>query len=169
MTAAPDRGALTKAGIGAAIALAAALVAWLVRRTAFFGAVEVATYDLRMRATAKPAAPRRTVVLVNIDEDSVRRMEPLVGRWPWPRLAHASLIDFLTRGGARIIVYDVLFTEADAHGFTMGGTGADGSLSRGRMDAARSRTTPLRTRSNERATSSWRVRAPTGCVDESGA
>ncbi len=98
---------MTKAGIGAAIALAAALVAWLVLRTAFFGAVEMATYDLRMRATAKPAAPSDQVVMVWIDEDSIRRMEPIVGRWPWPRMAHASLIDFLSRGGARLVVYDV--------------------------------------------------------------
>ena len=90
------------------------------------------TYDLRMRATARPSAPSERVVLVNIDDDSVRRMEPLVGRWPWPRLAHASLINFLTRGGARLVVYDVLFTEADKQRFTLGGeTAADGTVTGG--------------------------------------
>jgi adenylate cyclase len=123
---------MTKAGIGAAIALAAALVAWLVLRTAFFGAVEMATYDLRMRATARPSVPSERVVLVNIDDDSVRRMEPLVGRWPWPRLAHASLINYLARGQARLVVYDVLFTEADKQRFTLGGESApDGTVSGG--------------------------------------
>ena len=117
MTAAPDRSALTKAGIGAAIAVAAALVAWLVLRTAFFGAVEMATYDLRMRATARPSAPSERVVMVKIDDDSMRRMEPLVGRWPWPRLAHASLIDYLVaRPAPGSSSTTCLFTEADSRG-----------------------------------------------------
>ena len=132
MTAGRGRGALGKAGIGAAIGIAAALVAWLALRTTLFGAVEMTTYDLRMRATARPSAPSDRVVLVNIDDDSVRRMEPLVGRWPWPRLAHASLINYLARGQAKLVVYDVLFTEADKQRFTLGGeTAADGTISGG--------------------------------------
>jgi adenylate cyclase len=132
VTAGRGRGMLSKAGIGAAIGIAAALVAWLALRTAFFGAVEMTTYDLRMRATARPSAPSDRVVLVNIDDDSVRRMEPLVGRWPWPRLAHASLINYLARGQAKLVVYDVLFTEADKQRFTLGGeTAADGTIAGG--------------------------------------
>jgi adenylate cyclase len=66
-----------------------------------------------MRWTADPSSARREIVLVLIDEDSVRSMAHLVGRWPWPRVIHASLIDFLARSPARVIVYDVLFTEPD--------------------------------------------------------
>jgi adenylate cyclase len=47
-------------------------------------------------------------------------MEPLVGRWPWPRMVHAALVDFLAAGGAAAIVYDVLFTEADRRRFMVG-------------------------------------------------
>jgi adenylate cyclase len=38
-------------------------------------------------------------------------MNLVVGRWPWPRSVHADLIDFLSLGGAKAIVFDVLFTE----------------------------------------------------------
>ena len=49
-------------------------------------------------------------------------MEPLVGRWPWPRLVHASLIDYLAAGGAKAVLYDVLFAEADRSKFMVGET-----------------------------------------------
>ncbi len=46
----------------------------------------------------------------------MRALEPLVGRWPWPRYPHAGVISFLSRGPARVIVYDVLFQERDEVG-----------------------------------------------------
>jgi adenylate cyclase len=81
--------------------------------------VELATYDWRLGLTANPAAPADDIVVVSIDDDSVQRMAPIVGRWPWPRLAHATLIDFLARAPAKLVVYDVLFTESDMRRFTV--------------------------------------------------
>lgn len=126
------RGLLGKLGIGAAIALVATVAAWATTRAAFVETIELKAYDWRMRATARPVAPSDDIVLVTIDDDSVRRMEPLVGRWPWPRLAHASLVNFLARGPAKLVVYDVLFTEADIQRFTLGGdAGPDGTIKGG--------------------------------------
>ena len=105
-------GGFGKAGIGAGIAA----IATVIRRPPsdeLWHVGQMTTYDLRVRATARPSAPSERVVLVSIDDDSVRRMAPLVGRWPWPRLAHATLIDFLARAPAKLVVYDVLFTEAE--------------------------------------------------------
>jgi adenylate cyclase len=111
---------LEKSGIALAIAVVAALMAIGLARTNFVEDVELMTYDWRMRLTARPEAPSEDIVLVSIDDDSVRRMAPLVGRWPWPRLAHASLIDYLSRAPAKVIVYDVLFTEPDMRRFDVG-------------------------------------------------
>ena len=97
--------------IGCALGAAAAALAWAIGRTAFFTTVELKTYDYRVRMTSDPASARRDIVLVSIDDSSIRRLEPNVGRWPWPRVVHSSLIDFLTRAPAKVIVYDVLFTE----------------------------------------------------------
>lgn len=108
---------LVSAGIGVAIGLAATLVALLLARTDFVSNVELMTYDWRMRVTAQPAAPSDDIVLVSIDDDSVRRMAPLAGRWPWPRVMHGSLLHYLARGPAKVVVYDVLFTERDVGGF----------------------------------------------------
>jgi adenylate cyclase len=97
--------------VGCAIGAASAALAWAAGRTAFVRTVELKTYDYRVRLTADPSSARRDIVLVGIDDSSIRRFEPQVGRWPWPRLVHAFLIDYLSRAPARVIVYDVLFTE----------------------------------------------------------
>jgi adenylate cyclase len=102
-----------KALIGAGIGLAAALFALLLGRLPFLDVVELKTYDWRMRATAGSARASDDIVLVTIDEESIRGLEPLVGRWPWPRLVHASVLDYLARARPRVVLYDVLFTEHD--------------------------------------------------------
>jgi len=88
----------------------------------FVQTIELKTYDLRVAATARPAAPADNIVLVWIDDDSIRRMEPLVGRWPWPRLVHATAIDYLSAAGAKVIAYDILFAERDLRKFMVGDT-----------------------------------------------
>ncbi len=50
----------------------------------------------------------RELLLVAIDEPSFQELRL---EWPWPRGLHAKLIDRLSAAGARLIVFDVLFTE----------------------------------------------------------
>jgi diguanylate cyclase (GGDEF)-like protein/PAS domain S-box-containing protein len=66
-------------------------------------------YDSFMRAQARSPAPE-DIVVVAIDADSLAR----IGRWPWSRRVHAELIERLTRANARVIAFDVAFTEPDA-------------------------------------------------------
>lgn len=102
------------------IPVAAALLAAGLGMLSFFQNIELDTYDRRVAATARPTAPAGNLVLVWIDNDSLRRMEPLVGRWPWPRLVHATVIDYLSAAGAKVIAYDVLFPERDIRKFMVG-------------------------------------------------
>jgi adenylate cyclase len=115
---------LTRLLRGLGFGLAAGLFALLLGLTGLARTAEMKLYDWRTRAaaSARSAAPSIDIVLVNIDDDSLRRMEPLVGRWPWPRLVHASLIDYLSAGGAKAVLYDVLFAEADRSKFMVGET-----------------------------------------------
>jgi adenylate cyclase len=115
-----ERRAITKVGIGLALGLLASVTATLLARLPFAQDIELLTYDWRMRITARPQQPSDDIVLVSINDDSVRRLAPLVGRWPWPRLVHAAVIDYLARGPAKVIVYDVLFTEPDLRRFNVG-------------------------------------------------
>jgi adenylate cyclase len=102
--------------IGAAAALGAALIALI----PFFQTVEFKTYDWRVRHTVDPSTARQDIVLIRIDDLSIRKLEPAVGRWPWPRLVHANLLDYLSRAPARVILYDVLFAERDRRSFKVG-------------------------------------------------
>ena len=112
---------LRKLSISVGLALVAAALALALERVPFVREIELQTYDWRMQLTARPAGPVDDIVLVSINDDSVRRMAPLVGRWPWPRMVHASLIDFLSRAPAKVIVYDVLFTEPDIRSISIDG------------------------------------------------
>jgi len=105
-----------------AIPVAAALLAWAFGLLDFTHRIELQTYDLRVAATARPTAPSDQILLIFIDDESIRRMEPLVGRWPWPRLVHATMIDYLAAAGATVIGYDILFAERDIRKFMVADT-----------------------------------------------
>jgi adenylate cyclase len=105
---------MRKLAAGLGIGLAAAVLALVVSHTPLFLTAEAKLYDLRMRSAARAGHPRPDIVLVEINETSLRDLEPLVGRWPWPRQLHAMLIDFIAQGRPKVIAYDVLFTEGDS-------------------------------------------------------
>lgn len=80
--------------------------------------LENTTYDERVNYTARPLDAASPIVIVDINESTLRAMEPLVGRWPWPRAVHGAAIDYLAKAGARVIAYDVLFGEHEGRGET---------------------------------------------------
>ncbi len=52
--------------------------------------------------------PTEDIVIVAIDEASFG----ILGlQWPWPRSVHAALIDALFSAGARVVAFDILFSE----------------------------------------------------------
>jgi len=53
--------------------------------------------------------PRASEAITHIDIDNRSISE--IGRWPWPRTIHAELVDTLNDLGARLIVFDVEFSE----------------------------------------------------------
>ena len=59
-----------------------------------------------------PVTPPDDLAIVAIDEKSLEAL----GRWPWPRHRHASLIDRLDDADAGPIALDILFTEPSDNG-----------------------------------------------------
>src|SRR5579863_8299481 len=53
----------------------------------------------------------RPVTIVDIDEKSLA--DPRLGQWPWPRTRVADIVNNLTRMGAVVIAFDVVFAEPD--------------------------------------------------------
>ena len=74
---------------------------------------ELKTYDWRIRQAADPASVHRDIVLVEINDTSLRDFAQLAGRWPWPRVALAAVIDFLQRAPAKVIAVDLSILEPD--------------------------------------------------------
>ncbi len=81
-------------------------VAYLVARSAFYS-LETAAYDLAMRMSFEQ--PYDRIAIVVIDERSIDN----IGRWPWTRDVHASLVDRLAEGGARVIAGTLLLSEPE--------------------------------------------------------
>jgi CHASE2 domain-containing sensor protein len=70
-------------------------------------AIELQTVDTRFSLRGDQH-PSTNLVVVGIDS---RTFSELGLQWPYPRSLHAEVIDRLMRDGARVIVYDVQFTE----------------------------------------------------------
>ncbi|MBM2839384.1 MAG: adenylate cyclase [Deltaproteobacteria bacterium] len=96
---------------GAVIALTTALTVNLVFFYGLFEELELKTVDIRAKNFSKYRHVPEDIAIILIDEASLRSMNPVVGRWPWPRSLHADLIEFLNMGGARAVLFDILFTE----------------------------------------------------------
>ena len=70
---------------------------------------ELATLDLRyILRPPQPVNP--DIVLVEVADDSIEK----IGRWPFDRDWHATLLNILARYGARMVFFDFIFSEKDA-------------------------------------------------------
>src|ERR1700704_2266885 len=70
--------------------------------------LRVRTFDSfqRIEPRIKTARP---VTIVDIDEKSLAKL----GQWPWPRTRIADLVTDLTKLGAVVIAFDIIFSEPD--------------------------------------------------------
>jgi len=109
-----------KAAAGLLVGLCAACLVFGLASFEPLRTIELKTYDWRLTHTADPSTARPDIALVEIDEYSLRNLQPNAGRWPWPRIVHANLIEYLRRGQPKLIVYDVNFAEADTRTFPFG-------------------------------------------------
>lgn len=70
---------------------------------------EALVFDTYQRIAPWPGPAISRVAVVDIDEQSIRRS----GQWPWPRTDLATLTRRLGEAGARVVAYDIVFSEAD--------------------------------------------------------
>src|SRR6202035_2781790 len=70
--------------------------------------LRVRTFDTFQRIDPR-AKTARPVTIVDIDEPSLAKL----GQWPWSRTKIADLVADLTRLGAVVIAFDVIFAEPD--------------------------------------------------------
>ena len=80
----------------------------LVHHSGLLSRVDNLIFDIGQKLQQSPAPD--DVIIVAIDENSLSQL----GRWPWPRTAHAKLINRLQQEHAAAIGLDIVFAEADA-------------------------------------------------------
>src|SRR4029077_2846814 len=67
-------------------------------------------FAFRLRGPQPPASP---VVIVAIDDNTFANTHM---QWPWPRTYFAQMVDRLAAGGAKVIAFDVFFSEPEGFG-----------------------------------------------------
>ena len=95
----------------ARLACLALLVGFAVLRSFDPAPVEelrVRTFDAFQRVDPRKKTAR-PVTIIDIDDKSLEKL----GQWPWPRTRIAELVNELTRLGAVVIAFDVVFAEPD--------------------------------------------------------
>ncbi len=73
----------------------------------WFWRIDRNLYDFGISLVVRPAPP--DIVIVAIDDASLAQ----IGRWPWPRAVHATLLNRLTEAGASAIGLDLILAEPD--------------------------------------------------------
>jgi len=83
------------------------LLGILVLFTHEFSKLDTIIYDYLL--TQKPPTVENQTVIIAIDDKSIHK----IGRWPWSRDVHATLLNALATSKAKAIGFDILFTEED--------------------------------------------------------
>lgn len=97
-----------------ALALAlAALCTWNQFVHPYSQGLSDASFDLLMRHRPLPYVADPRIVVIDIDEASLAHFSPQVGRWPWPRAMLADVARAVEAGGAKAVVWDILFADPD--------------------------------------------------------
>jgi len=97
-----------KAGVVIAVIVALTLSIMNQGAVRFFEVLEEKTLDMRFQFRGK-INPGPETVIAAIDEKSIKEL----GRFPWPRSVWGRVVDRLTEDGAKVIVFDVFFTETE--------------------------------------------------------
>jgi adenylate cyclase len=92
----------------ACLALLIGFAALRIGDSAVIEEIRVRTFDTFQRIDPR-VKKARPVTIIDIDEKSLKKF----GQWPWPRTRIADLIANLTRLGAVVIAFDVIFSEPD--------------------------------------------------------
>lgn len=71
--------------------------------------------DFFVRSYAAVLLPDTDIVLINIDDASLAKMEDLAGSWPWPRAVHAQLLSGIAKQQPKAVIFDLSFVERDVY------------------------------------------------------
>lgn len=97
----------------ALLALLLCFPIFFLSRLPLFQEIEARSQDLRFRLSPHPDLADSSIVLVAIDQGSLKYAAQLKHGWPFPRVFYAVLTEYLTAQKAKSVVFDILFDEPD--------------------------------------------------------
>lgn len=69
-------------------------------------------WDFCVRHRATPSSASDKICTIVIDQHSLNQAEKVMGlTWKWPREIYAAILSFCKRGGAKVVAFDMVFTE----------------------------------------------------------
>jgi len=98
------------------LGLSVGLAMLILHVTGILETIEWKSWDWRLRSLADPQSASDEIVILLVDQQSLDFYEQEGLGWPWPRQLYAAAVQFCRTGGARAVVFDVLFTESSVYG-----------------------------------------------------
>lgn len=102
-----------KAIISLAVALLILIITIFGYKQGIFNKPEYFLHDVQARLLRSDKAASPQIKIILVDEAALKSMDNIAGRWPWPRAIWGDLLDYLSLGGARAVLFDILFIEKD--------------------------------------------------------
>ncbi len=99
-----------------ALGLGTGLFVLLLHGGGFLRGLEWKSWDWRLRTLSDPGRASPEIIILLVDQHSLDFFEQDGLPWPWPRQLYAAAVEFCRAGGARAIVFDVLFSESSFWG-----------------------------------------------------
>lgn len=107
------------------VSAAALLITAIVILSPIYSYINSMSYDTYMRFIKKPVKQDNTLLLIDIDDNSLN--SDFIGySWQWPRYLHGDALEVLTDFGAKAVIYDIEFLNNSPPGVNM--TEVNGTL-----------------------------------------
>jgi len=115
-----DRNQIIRLRVQVLVLLSTVLLVMYLDQQGWLTRIENAVFDDRISSVRSETILPSSVKVVLIDESSLAKMAPTLGQFPWPRTVYAELIEFFEMGGAKAVLFDILFTEPEKHSLGQG-------------------------------------------------
>ncbi|MCJ8293986.1 MAG: adenylate/guanylate cyclase domain-containing protein [Colwellia sp.] len=85
------------------------------QKSKLFKTADFAVFDRQSRYLAAQLDVDNDIVVIAIDDHSLKQMNAVAGRWVWPRTVHGQVIEALQPFALTAIVFDILFADQDIY------------------------------------------------------
>ena len=107
---------MKKYSIAFIIASVCALLTWALESSSTFQAYGLKTLDIQFAIAANPKKADPRIIMIDVDQASIDHFEKDNISFPWPRSLYNPLIEYCKAGGAKAIIFDILFNDSSPYG-----------------------------------------------------